>query len=138
MSLSPPAGNGVDISLNPDQVAFEEEVVKLMETNVTMAMQYLQKKGLCLMPIALAAAISSGKASSSSTSVSEEWKKFGFSNGVAQNNSSSSSSNSSLASESNIIIGKPVREAVLINGCNGAVKQMRNTFCTAAELKPKT
>ncbi|KAJ0031644.1 hypothetical protein Pint_13589 [Pistacia integerrima] len=139
LSLSPTAGKGVDISLNPDQVAFEEEVVKLMETNVTMAMQYLQTKGLCLMPIALATAISSGKASSSSISVSDEWKKIGFSNGVAQNNSSSSSSsNSSLASDSNIITGKPVREAVMINGCNGAVKQMRNTFCTAAELKPKT
>ncbi|KAJ0090284.1 hypothetical protein Patl1_13688 [Pistacia atlantica] len=139
LSVSPPAGKGVDISMNPDQVAFEEEVVKLMETNVTMAMQYLQTKGLCLMPIALATAISSGKASSSSISVSDEWKKIGFSNGVAQNNSSSSSSsNNSLASDSNIITGKPVREAVMINGCNGAVKQMRNTFCTAAELKPKT
>ncbi|XP_031267466.1 uncharacterized protein LOC116125896 [Pistacia vera] len=142
LSLSPTAGKGVDISLNPDQVAFEEEVVKLMETNVTMAMQYLQTKGLCLMPIALATAISSGKASSSSISVSDEWKKIGFSNGVAQNNSSgsssSSSSNNSLASDSNIVTGKPVREAVMINGCNGAVKQMRNTFCTAAELKPKT
>ncbi|XP_044463844.1 uncharacterized protein LOC123194617 isoform X2 [Mangifera indica] len=80
LSQSQPVRKGVDISHNPDQVAFEEEVVKLMETNVTMAMQHLQTKGLCLMPIALAATISSGKASSSSsTSVSEDWKKFRFS-----------------------------------------------------------
>lgn len=125
------AGEGVD----PDQVALEEEVVKLMATNVTMAMHYLQTKGLCLMPIALATAISSGKApsSSSSASVSEEWKKF-------QNYSSSSSSsnsNSSLASDSNIRI-RNVSEAAMINGCNGAIKPVRNTFCTATQLKPKT
>lgn len=39
--------------------------MKLMESNITTAMQYLQNKGLCLMPIALAAAISSQKGSSS-------------------------------------------------------------------------
>uniref|UniRef100_A0A0A8YDF6 BHLH domain-containing protein n=1 Tax=Arundo donax TaxID=35708 RepID=A0A0A8YDF6_ARUDO len=44
-----------------DSFAFEEEVVKLMETSITSAMQYLQNKGLCLMPIALASAISSQK-----------------------------------------------------------------------------
>ncbi|MQM02868.1 hypothetical protein Taro_035638 [Colocasia esculenta] len=48
-----------------DNLALEQEVVKLMESNVTMAMQYLQNKGLCLMPVALAAAISGRKGSSS-------------------------------------------------------------------------
>ncbi|KAJ1279605.1 hypothetical protein BS78_04G167600 [Paspalum vaginatum] len=45
--------------------AFEQEVVQLMENNMTTAMQYLQSKGLCLMPIALASAISDQKGASS-------------------------------------------------------------------------
>uniref|UniRef100_A0A0E0K1B0 BHLH domain-containing protein n=1 Tax=Oryza punctata TaxID=4537 RepID=A0A0E0K1B0_ORYPU len=44
---------------------FEQEVVKLMEDNMTTAMQYLQSKGLCLMPVALASAISTQKGTSS-------------------------------------------------------------------------
>lgn len=52
---------GSDVSESEDSLAFEQEVVKLMETNVTTAMQYLQNKGLCLMPIALATAISNQK-----------------------------------------------------------------------------
>ncbi|THU47560.1 hypothetical protein C4D60_Mb09t16850 [Musa balbisiana] len=59
---------GSDISESGDSLAFEKEVVKLMETNVTTAMQYLQHKGLCLMPIALATAISTQKGSSTATS----------------------------------------------------------------------
>jgi len=46
-------------SLSQDGLAFEQNVVKLMEKDMTAAMQYLQNKGLCLMPIALATAISS-------------------------------------------------------------------------------
>lgn len=46
-------------SLSQDSLAFEQNVVKLMEKDMTAAMQYLQNKGLCLMPIALATAISS-------------------------------------------------------------------------------
>lgn len=48
-----------------DGAAFEQEVVQLMENNMTTAMQYLQSKGMCLMPIALASAISDQKGSSS-------------------------------------------------------------------------
>jgi hypothetical protein len=48
-----------------DGVTFEQEVVQLMENNMTTAMQYLQSKGLCLMPIALASAISDQKGTSS-------------------------------------------------------------------------
>ncbi|RWV99918.1 hypothetical protein BHE74_00047668 [Ensete ventricosum] len=58
---------GSDISESEDSLAFEKEVVKLMETNVTTAMQYLQHKGLCLMPVALATAISTQKGSSTAT-----------------------------------------------------------------------
>lgn len=36
----------------------ENQVVKLMEEDMGSAMQYLQGKGLCLMPISLATAIS--------------------------------------------------------------------------------
>ncbi|GJM85300.1 hypothetical protein PR202_ga01737 [Eleusine coracana subsp. coracana] len=48
-----------------DGAAFEQEVAQLMENNMTTAMQYLQSKGLCLMPIALASAISDQKSMSS-------------------------------------------------------------------------
>eukprot|EP00252_Welwitschia_mirabilis_P015994 TRINITY_DN3544_c0_g1_i1.p1 TRINITY_DN3544_c0_g1~~TRINITY_DN3544_c0_g1_i1.p1 ORF type:complete len:395 (-),score=98.88 TRINITY_DN3544_c0_g1_i1:296-1480(-) len=56
-------GDGDGELLSQEGQAFEKEVAKLMESNITAAMQYLQNKGLCLMPIALARAISnsSGK-----------------------------------------------------------------------------
>ena len=37
----------------------EQQVAKLMEEDMGTAMQYLQGKGLCLMPVSLASAISS-------------------------------------------------------------------------------
>ncbi|XP_039127607.1 transcription factor bHLH133-like isoform X2 [Dioscorea cayenensis subsp. rotundata] len=59
-------GSGTaDLSESQDNFAFEQEVVKLMESNVTTAMQYLQNKGLCLMPVALASAISCQKSAGS-------------------------------------------------------------------------
>ncbi|XP_074588491.1 uncharacterized protein LOC141844347 isoform X2 [Curcuma longa] len=63
-----------NLSDTEDNLAFEQEVVKLMETNVTAAMQYLQDKGLCLMPIALATAISNHKGSSSAAIPPERTK----------------------------------------------------------------
>ena len=42
----------------------EQQVAKLMEEDMGTAMQYLQGKGLCLMPISLASAISSATSSS--------------------------------------------------------------------------
>ncbi|CAL5037286.1 unnamed protein product [Urochloa decumbens] len=62
-SLSAPtnAQGLLDVQDSEDSLAFEEEVVKLMETSITSAMQYLQNKGLCLMPVALASAISNQK-----------------------------------------------------------------------------
>uniref|UniRef100_A0A0E0G8F8 BHLH domain-containing protein n=1 Tax=Oryza nivara TaxID=4536 RepID=A0A0E0G8F8_ORYNI len=59
---------------------FEQEVVKLMEDNMTTAMQYLQSKGLCLMPVALASAISAQKGTSSAA-VRPEKKKNGDGDG---------------------------------------------------------
>ncbi|XWS26526.1 hypothetical protein CRYUN_Cryun26dG0039100 [Craigia yunnanensis] len=162
LSLKPLAGQEFDFSPSPDQVVFEQEVVKLMESNVTMAMQYLQSKGLCLMPIALGAAISNGKASPSSLSpsgavsnfLSEERKKFGFTNSLVnndivhntcssnclfQNSNCSSSSSGSLpdvgihhmTSDGNFMTGK-ISAGLMANGCNGTFKQEEvNTLCTA-------
>ncbi|XP_009391706.2 transcription factor bHLH62 [Musa acuminata AAA Group] len=80
--LSSSAGQGgSDISESEDSLAFEQEVVKLMETNVTTAMQYLQNKGLCLMPIALATAISNQKGFS--TAIPPDRRKPIMSHGMA-------------------------------------------------------
>lgn len=82
MLLSSSAGQGgSDISESEDSLAFEQEVVKLMETNVTTAMQYLQNKGLCLMPIALATAISNQKGFS--TAIPPDRRKPIMSHGMA-------------------------------------------------------
>ncbi|KAK8679414.1 hypothetical protein V6N13_144867 [Hibiscus sabdariffa] len=144
LSLAPLAGQGFDLSPSPDQVVFEQEVVKLMESNVTKAVQYLQSKGLCLMPVPLAAAISNGKASPSSSSpapVSMEGKKFALVNNLVHNTCSSSGSNSSgslpgvaihhVNSDGNFISGK-LSSGFMTNVCNGTFKQEEvNTRCTA-------
>ncbi|XP_034699706.1 uncharacterized protein LOC117925019 isoform X2 [Vitis riparia] len=151
LSLSPSAGQAEDICQSPDQIAFEQEVVKLMESNVTMAMQYLQSKGLCLMPIALATAISSGKAASSGTG-SDEGKNGLIGGFIPNNNSSSSSSNTSsnslpgigthhTSSDGNVVIGKLSREGITTSSCNGAInkqEELKSTSYTARELKAKT
>lgn len=51
--------NGNQPSANNDSLTVtEHQVAKLMEEDMGSAMQYLQGKGLCLMPISLATAIS--------------------------------------------------------------------------------
>lgn len=80
LHLSSVSQGGADLSEAQDNLAFEQEVVKLMESNVTTAMQYLQNKGLCLMPIALASAISSHKGSSSAA-IPPDRRKSEASNG---------------------------------------------------------
>ncbi|KAK9275812.1 hypothetical protein L1049_023083 [Liquidambar formosana] len=137
--LSPSADQGADISQSSDHIAFEQEVVKLMESNITIAMQYLQSKGLCLMPIALAAAISSGNASSSGH-VSEERKKFNLPHNPVPNNLPCIG-NQQMSSDGNIVIGKLSRVGITANGCNGTVlkqEEMKNTSDTARDVKPKT
>lgn len=53
-------GNGnATGSSNESLRSTEQRVAKLMEEDMGSAMQYLQGKGLCLMPISLATAISS-------------------------------------------------------------------------------
>ncbi|KAI3771850.1 hypothetical protein L6452_03021 [Arctium lappa] len=54
------SSNGTASSSNNDaaMTVTENQVVKLMEEDMGSAMQYLQGKGLCLMPISLATAIS--------------------------------------------------------------------------------
>ncbi|BAF18957.1 transcription factor SPATULA isoform X1 [Oryza sativa Japonica Group] len=61
-----------DMPDSEDSSAFEQEVVKLMETSIISAMQYLQNKGLCLMPIALASAISNQKGMAAAAAIPPE------------------------------------------------------------------
>ncbi|TVU27922.1 hypothetical protein EJB05_19424 [Eragrostis curvula] len=65
------SGNGNTANSNSDSEnggsslrLTEQQVAKLMEEDMGSAMQYLQGKGLCLMPISLASAISSATSSS--------------------------------------------------------------------------
>lgn len=152
LKLSPSTGLSIDVSPSPDQIAFEEEVLKLLESDVTAAIQYLQSKGLCLMPMALAAAISSGKASLSGVA-SEEKKKFSFSNGLDNSNNyrgsrSSSSSSSScsfsgiethqISLDGNIMTEKLSSKGTIANGSNGIVEQEKANNIFSREMKPKT
>uniref|UniRef100_A0A5B7C4Y1 BHLH domain-containing protein n=1 Tax=Davidia involucrata TaxID=16924 RepID=A0A5B7C4Y1_DAVIN len=88
--LSPSAGQEADISEIPDQIAFEQQVLKLLESNMTMAMRYLQSKDLCLVPIALAAAIS-GEKTPSSGHYSEGKEKLSFTDGPVLSGSNNNS-----------------------------------------------
>ncbi|KAL5698560.1 hypothetical protein ACHQM5_029586 [Ranunculus cassubicifolius] len=63
---------GLDLFDSSNDVAFEQEVVKLMEANMNKAIQFLQSKGLCLMPIALAAAINGSKPKKPVQTIKEE------------------------------------------------------------------
>ncbi|CAN8301456.1 unnamed protein product [Cochlearia groenlandica] len=54
-------------SSNESLRSTEQRVAKLMEEDMGSAMQYLQGKGLCLMPISLATAISSSSTSTHNT-----------------------------------------------------------------------
>ncbi|KAG8093744.1 hypothetical protein GUJ93_ZPchr0012g19273 [Zizania palustris] len=71
----------LDMADSEGSFAFEQEVVKLMETSMTGAMQYLQNKGICLMPIALASAISSqkGMAAAAAIPLKDETEKVYYS-----------------------------------------------------------
>ncbi|XP_076901194.1 bHLH transcription factor RHL1-like [Bidens hawaiensis] len=63
------ANGTASLSSNNDTMTVaENQVVKLMEENMGSAMQYLQGKGLCLMPISLATAISTVTATCHRTS----------------------------------------------------------------------
>ncbi|KAF7081013.1 hypothetical protein CFC21_085001 [Triticum aestivum] len=57
-------GNGDDDNGGSTLRATEQQVARLMEEDMGTAMQYLQGKGLCLMPISLASVISSATSSS--------------------------------------------------------------------------
>lgn len=136
--LSPSVGQVANLSESPDTIAFEQEIVKLMESNVTTAMQYLQTKGLCLMPIALAAAISNGK--SSSNTVSPETKSPFM---ISPNGGPFSASNH-LPSSSNESVTENVTwnstKDIATNDCNGAVIKQEEAHKPAydmRELKPK-
>jgi hypothetical protein len=57
-------GNNADDNGGSTLQATEQQVARLMEEDMGTAMQYLQGKGLCLMPISLASVISSTTSSS--------------------------------------------------------------------------
>lgn len=61
------SNNGTSSSNNDTMTVAENKVVKLMEEDMGSAMQYLQGKGLCLMPISLATAISTATCHPSSS-----------------------------------------------------------------------
>ncbi|XP_015572945.1 transcription factor bHLH110 isoform X1 [Ricinus communis] len=148
LSLSTSAGLGIDVAPSSDQIAFEHEVLKLLESNVTKAIQYLQGKGFCLMPIALAAAISSGKASLSCNSPDDK-KKIRFNTDIVHDNNGSSRSSSSsscnfsgtetcqVSYDCNIMTEQLGSKGMVGNGCNGILKleDAKNQFLR--ELKPK-
>ncbi|KAK9101631.1 hypothetical protein Scep_025061 [Stephania cephalantha] len=113
--------NGVesDPFESSDNIAFEQEVAKLMESNMTTAMQFLQSKGLCIMPIALATAISGRKPSSGS--IAADSKKPILRNGLAYQNNGPGTGNSQMSPDAN---GGSSQECTQTNGCNGQlVKQ---------------
>uniref|UniRef100_A0ACD5YVK3 Uncharacterized protein n=1 Tax=Avena sativa TaxID=4498 RepID=A0ACD5YVK3_AVESA len=56
-------GNSTDENGGSTLQATEQQVARLMEEDMGIAMQYLQGKGLCLMPISLASVISSATSS---------------------------------------------------------------------------
>ncbi|KAJ6839338.1 transcription factor bHLH7-like [Iris pallida] len=108
LHLSSTGQGAANISETEDNLAFEQEVVKMMESNITAAMQYLQNKGLCLMPIALASAICSKKGSSAA--IPPDRRKPEVSHGVI-----SQMNDQSLAERN---IGESG-----LGGCSGAFKQ---------------
>ncbi|XP_077240894.1 uncharacterized protein LOC143881601 [Tasmannia lanceolata] len=143
--LSASVGQGVDLSESGDNRTFEQEVVKLMESNITAAMQYLQVKGLCLMPIALAAAISSEKLSSNT--IFSDRKRPGMANGglVSPNSGSSSAGTQSSSYGNENMMRESMardnsREEVTAHGCNGSVfkqEEVQKSAGSMKELKPK-
>ncbi|GJY57900.1 transcription factor bHLH66-like protein [Tanacetum coccineum] len=87
--------NGTTSSSNNETMSLaENQVVKLMEEDMGSAMQYLQAKGLCLMPISLATAISTATCNPSSTRNNHPLL------GVAEGNSPSSPNLSALSVQS--------------------------------------
>ncbi|XP_043720462.1 transcription factor LRL1-like isoform X2 [Telopea speciosissima] len=135
--LSSSTGQAADPSKSIDNIAFEQEVAKLMESNVTIAMQYLQSKGLCLMPIALATAISGSKPSLSR--IFGEMKKPSF---VPHNNSSLDTGVGQMSSGGEVLtkdnaVGIYNKQGITTNGCIVVNQEEMNTSCNTRELKPE-
>ncbi|KAL3629620.1 hypothetical protein CASFOL_026842 [Castilleja foliolosa] len=65
---SPEGKSGASSSNNEGMTVAERQVAKLLEEDMGSAMQYLQGKGLCLMPISLATAISTATSHSRNSS----------------------------------------------------------------------
>ncbi|XP_042483727.1 transcription factor LRL1-like isoform X2 [Macadamia integrifolia] len=139
--LSSSTDQAADPSKSVDNIAFEQEVAKLMESNVTTAMQYLQSKGLCLMPIALATAISGGKPSMSP--IFGEVKIPSLNHGLVPHNNSTLGTGAGLMSSGGEIltrdnsVGIFNKQGITTNGCNVVNQEEMNASCNTTEPKPE-
>lgn len=126
--LSSEAANGAGRSSNGDAAqavannpsdtltAAEHHVAKLMEEDMGSAMQYLQGKGLCLMPISLATAISTATCHSSRSTTTRNHLHRATNGGAGDIAPSSPSSLSVKISQSTATTngGSPVKDVAAI------------------------
>nr|GMD28948.1 transcription factor bHLH66-like [Ipomoea batatas] len=89
-------------SNNDSMTMTEQQVAKLMEEDMGTAMQYLQGKGLCLMPISLATAIST---STTRNTIANTLLRGGATNGADGGGGPSSPSMSVLTVQSAATMG---------------------------------
>nr|GMD24326.1 transcription factor bHLH66-like [Ipomoea batatas] len=89
-------------SNNDSMTMTEQQVAKLMEEDMGTAMQYLQGKGLCLMPISLATAIST---STTRNTIANTLLRGGATNGADAGGGPSSPSMSVLTVQSAATMG---------------------------------
>ncbi|KAI7743523.1 hypothetical protein M8C21_020965 [Ambrosia artemisiifolia] len=104
-------------SSNDTMTVAENQVVKLMEEDMGSAMQYLQGKGLCLMPISLATAISTVTTTSHHSSATNNRPLLG---GEGIIPSSPNLSRMSVQSANGHVLPQ---EATSVKDSNGAVKK---------------
>lgn len=89
---------------NDSMTVTEHQVAKLMEEDMGSAMQYLQGKGLCLMPISLATAISTATCHSRN---SMNLNNHGLINGNSNNNSNNPTTLLQQQGSANAGVGGP-------------------------------
>ncbi|KAE8658116.1 Transcription factor bHLH69 [Hibiscus syriacus] len=102
---TPPANDSLTVT--------EHQLAKLMEEDMGTAMQYLQVKGLCLMPISLATAISTATSHSRNPMISNENPNTGI-NGIGSNPLLQSSGGDGPSSPSMSVL--TVQSATMGNG----------------------
>ena len=97
-NFSAPAGSSGVTNPAQDGLALtERQVTRMMEDDMGSAMQYLQSKGLCLMPISLATAISTTSKGPAQANASAGERQG---SGAAANNGKSAAAGPSTAAGS--------------------------------------